>query len=304
VALKLAGPQILWVKCFSKGCAPPEVLAAIDQRLGTRFGRASVAEDFADADADAEGAEAASPEDATRQALTARAAAEDQAYDEFRKAEGKRARVERMWDQAKPICQGDLADRYLRSRGLALDRFPPALRFHPNLWSPETNSRWPALVACLDRTNGTFCGAIQRTYLDPTGTGKAKGADGNAIQRLALGPVGGNAVQLFDPGGDALLVGEGIETVLSALVLSRWKIAGWATLGTSGMVRLAVPSRFRRVLIAADNDTNGAGIQAASALARRLHRAGLRVIIRTPEIGNDFNDELQLRLASHGGDAL
>jgi hypothetical protein len=178
------------------------------------------------------------------------------------------------------------------------------LRFHPALWSPETNSLWPGLLARVESADGVFH-AVQRTYLDPTGTGKAKDADGKALQRLGLGPVGGNAVHLFDPGGDALLIGEGIETVLSALILSRWKLAGWATLGTSGMVKLAVPRRFRRVLIAADNDANGAGLKAADALARRLRRAGVQVRVRTPASGlNDFNDELVARLAGRQGDAL
>jgi hypothetical protein len=70
------------------------------------------------------------------------------------------------------------------------------------------------------------------------------------------------------------------------------------------MARLAVPPRFRRVLIAADNDANGAGMKAANVLARRLRRVGVQVRVRTPEIGNDFNDELMARLASRQGGAL
>jgi hypothetical protein len=273
------------------------VLSAIDQRLGTKFAPASAVEDFADADAVP--AEIASPENAARQALRVGLEAETQGYDRFCEAEAKCARVQEMWRWSVAICRDDIVDRYLRSRGIALDRHPPVLRFHCSMWHPDTGSPWPVMLARVDSADGTFC-AVHRTFLDPADAGKAKDANGIALPRMMLGTCGGSAVHLFDPGGDALLVGEGIETTLSALVLARWKFTGWATLGTSGMARLAVPARFRRVLIAADRDLGGQGVHAAKALARRLQRAGVRVIIRTPTLGKDFNDELVARLKKRG----
>jgi hypothetical protein len=50
-----------------------------------------------------------------------------------------------------------------------------------------------------------------------------------------------------------LVVGEGIETTLSAMILWGAK-AGAATLGTAGMRSLVLPEAARRVVIAADND--------------------------------------------------
>ena len=133
------------------------------------------------------------------------------------------------------------------------------------------------MLAQVDSADDKFRGA-HRTFLDPNGGGKAKDADGTPLPRMMLGPCRGNAVHLFEQGGDALLVGEGIETALSALVLARWKFTGWAALSTSGMRTLSVPPRFRRVVIAADRDPGGQGVHAAKALARCLQRAGVRVI--------------------------
>ena len=52
---------------------------------------------------------------------------------------------------------------------------------------------------------------------------------------------------------DVLVVGEGIETTLSAMILWGAK-AGAATLGTAGLRSLVLPQAARRVVIAADND--------------------------------------------------
>jgi hypothetical protein len=49
------------------------------------------------------------------------------------------------------------------------------------------------------------------------------------------------------------VAGEGIETVLSAMIL--WGAsAGVATLGTEGLKALVLPQAARKVVIAADND--------------------------------------------------
>jgi hypothetical protein len=56
---------------------------------------------------------------------------------------------------------------------------------------------------------------------------------------------------------------------------------------------LQVPKKFGAVVIAADNDANGAGVHAANVLARRLRKRGVRVRIFPPRrAGADWNDEL------------
>jgi len=91
-------------------------------------------------------------------------------------------------------------------------------------------------------------------------------------------------------------VGEGVESVLSAIqVLGE---GGYALLGTSGLRNIVLPEvyRYRRVIIAADNDASGAGQKAACEAARRLveGQGFLDVrIVAPPKAGSDFNDRLR-----------
>ena len=92
-----------------------------------------------------------------------------------------------------------------------------------------------------------------------------------------------------------LLVGEGIETVLSAM--NATGLPGWAALSTSGLTSLNLPSEVREVTIAADADA--AGQNAAKKAAERWIGSGRTVRIAYPPGGyNDFNDAL--RGGSHG----
>ena len=110
-------------------------------------------------------------------------------------------------------CNAFLADTYLRARGLDASRFP-SLRFHPTLACRDdaARRRFPALVAAVSGPDGALEG-VQRTWLHPDRPAKAP----TAPPRKALGRIHGRAVRFAMPTGDAaaLLVGEGIETVLS-----------------------------------------------------------------------------------------
>ena len=167
----------------------------------------------------------------------------------------------------------------------------PALRFHPRITHPNAPGHFPALVAGAQDVAGEFMG-IHRTYLRADGTSKAD----IDPARLSLGPIGGGAVRLVEPAGDALLIGEGIETTAAAVKVLGWRGGAWAALSTSGMGKMVLPASVRRVLIAADRDVEGAGQKAAAQLTERLRAEGRRVRIFVPEtIGHDFCDEL------HGG---
>jgi Toprim domain len=73
-------------------------------------------------------------------------------------------------------------------------------------------------------------------------------------QRRTVGMCQGGAVWFGSPSPTTeLVVGEGIETVLSAMILWGAK-AGAATLGTAGLRSLVLPQAAQRVVIAADND--------------------------------------------------
>ncbi len=75
--------------------------------------------------------------------------------------------------------------------------------------------------------------AIHRTYLPRDGGGKAP----IEPQKMMLGPCRGGAVRLGQP-GDVLMVGEGIETCLAAMLASGHP--AWAALSTSGTARASI----------------------------------------------------------------
>ena len=190
----------------------------------------------------------------------------------------------RLWRRCRAI-DGSPAERYLHARGLSHCRFT-ALRFHPELRYREGPAvrRFPALVAAVTGDDGTILG-VQRTWLDPRSPAKADVAN----PRKALGRIHGLAVRFGAPSGDApLVVGEGIETVLS-LVTAVPEIRAAAALSAGSLGAFAPPAGLARLVIARDNDEDGA--LAAERLARRCARAGIAATVIIPS-GNDFNDDL------------
>ncbi len=190
----------------------------------------------------------------------------------------------RLWRRCRAVA-GSHAERYLQARGLSRCRFA-ALRFHPELRYREgsTVRRFPALVAAVTASDGAITG-VQRTWLDPRRPAKA----GVATPRKALGRIHGLAVRFGAPSGLApLVVGEGIETVLS-LITAVPEIRAAAALSAGSLGAFAPPPGVARLVIARDNDEDGA--LAAERLARRCARAGVAATIVVP-VGNDFNDDL------------
>ncbi len=190
----------------------------------------------------------------------------------------------RLWRRCRAI-DGSHAERYLDARGLLQCRFA-ALRFHPALRYREgaTVRHLPALVAAVTGDGGRIFG-VQRTWLDPRAPAKA----GVAVPRKALGRIYGLAVRFGAPSDDAaLVVGEGIETVLS-LVTAVPEITAAAALSAGSLGAFAPPPGVARLVIARDNDEDGA--LAAQRLARRCARAGVASTVIVPA-GNDFNDDL------------
>ncbi len=190
----------------------------------------------------------------------------------------------RLWRRCRAV-DGSHAERYLQARGLSRCRFA-ALRFHPELRYREgsTVRRFPALVAAVTGDGGRIFG-VQRTWLDPRRPAKAGVAD----PRKALGRIYGFAVRFGVPADDAaLVVGEGIETVLS-LVTAVPEITAAAALSAGSLGAFAPPPGVARLVIARDNDEDGA--LAAERLARRCARAGVAATVVVPA-GNDFNDDL------------
>ena len=189
----------------------------------------------------------------------------------------------RLWQRCRAI-DGTHAEAYLRARAIHRCRFP-ALRFHPRLLHRDEAGvrRLPALVAAVTGDESAVTG-VHRTWLDPCEPAKAD----LPRPRKALGRVHGLAVRFGDPAAATLLVGEGIETVLSIVTALPGTIAA-AALSAGSLGAFAPPPGTARLVIARDNDPEGQ--RAAERLARRCARAGVATLILAPQ-GDDFNDEL------------
>ena len=193
-----------------------------------------------------------------------------------------------IWRSAK-LAQETPVETYLASRSIDLP-VPDALRFHAGLKHPS-GGIWPAMVALVTKgADGTPL-AIHRTFLARDGAGKAPVDP----QKMMLGSCRGGAVCLADP-GDVLMVGEGIETCLAAMMVSGHP--AWAALSTSGLRGLDLPKYVRDVIVLADGDEKGEA--AARDCALRWKRQGQRARIARPPWGMDFNDMLPDRALCTG----
>jgi putative DNA primase/helicase len=148
---------------------------------------------------------------------------------------------------------------------------------------------WPAMVALVAHGESGAPIAIHRTFLSREGAGKAP-VEPN---KMMLGPCRGGVVCLREHGG-LLMVGEGIETCLTAMQATGNPT--WAALSTSGLRSLNLPRDARDVIVLADGDDPGEA--AAQECAKRWTREGRRVRIARPPRGLDFNDLLKARSPS------
>jgi len=205
------------------------------------------------------------------------------------------AAAHRLFNSARPIG-GTIAEKYLAGRGVVVPA-QASLRFHPNVYYRDDNgnrSAHPALLAAVHDNDGKFR-AVNRTWIDRRGSGLAP----IATPKKALGHLLGHAVRFGKP-GDILIVGEGVETILS-LKCARPDIAMAAALTANHLAAFIPPSHIKHVIIARDNDD--AGKSAACALTKRVHEDGIIAHIIVPN-DNDFNLDLNRYGTAYMGDRL
>jgi putative DNA primase/helicase len=194
----------------------------------------------------------------------------------------KLAYAKQIFECGRP-ASGSPVERYLIGRGITIAP-PHCLRFVPCCPHPNS-SRLLAMVARIDNVDGEIIG-IHRTFIRDDGSRKADVDP----QKAMLGRAIGGAVRLA-PAAETLMVGEGIETCLSAMQATA--MPAWAALSTSGLTGLILPPSVRTVIILVDNDRNGAGERAARSGAPRWLAEGRRVRLAIPQVpGTDFNDVL------------
>jgi putative DNA primase/helicase len=182
---------------------------------------------------------------------------------------------------------GTIAEIYLISRGIR--KLPEGvddsvLRFHPRCPFGE-KTHHPCLIALMREIHSNEPRAIQRTALT---------AVGEKIGRLTLGPKVGTAIKLSpdEVVTQGLAVGEGLETVLSAMQLGF--SPAWALGDANNVRRFPVLSGIGCLTLIVDNDESGTGQRVALECSRRWTAAGREVLRIIPDHqGSDMNNIIQ-----------
>jgi hypothetical protein len=210
---------------------------------------------------------------------------------ERKEREDRKARTAsalKLWSERQPFS-GSQAETYLRiTRGLGdwLEAFDldESLGFHPAC--PFGDERLPCMVALVRNIQTDEPQAVHRTALK-------LGPRPERINRLSLGPISGGAVKLSLDGDvtSGLLIGEGIETTLSASLMLKFRPA-WSVLSRSGFSKFPVLAGVESITIAVDIDDSGDGQRDAGQLANRLSAAGIEAVLAHPVGSKDFNDAL------------
>jgi hypothetical protein len=213
----------------------------------------------------------------------------------------KLQRVEDLWSEGRGLIGTPSAIYLKQHRAIGRDLAKiQSLRHHINFpicaYNPDNRTQ-SALMSCIQSPDQKLT-AIEVTYLD----NDSKRDQRLRLSRKIIGSVpAGSYIQLDWP-KDALLVGEGVMTTLSAS--EYFQLPAFAPLGVHNMRTFRPPNGVRSVLIAADRGRQGEG--AAQILRSNLLSLGIRTeIALPPEPYQDFNEmaqaKLQARLKKRGG---
>jgi hypothetical protein len=188
----------------------------------------------------------------------------------------RRAEALRTWNgpSIEPITPERTAAKYLRARGLESFMSHPALRCTA---SQLVSRVWHADYGLS---------ALQWTLLLIDGSDRDR-----SEKRRTWGVLKGGAVWINAPKpGEEFVVAEGLETLLSALLLLKLR-CGAAVLGPN-LKGLVLPPDARMIHIAADNDE--VGRPSADAAFKFWRAQGLHVRMSMPDVEwQDFNDVLK-----------
>jgi putative DNA primase/helicase len=225
---------------------------------------------------------------------------------------GKTIQFRKSWRRGVPVKRGDVVDLYLQYRGVGMDLYPPCLRTstldwyletHPDFLPPpipvppdlahinhlqprvtyEQMHRLPAMVAAIANPEGQHV-ATHRTFRAADGRGKAN----VSAPRKVAGKYGKGPTIRLSPTAPTMGIAEGVETALSATRLFR--IPVWSVICAYGIETFEPPPECRHLIVFADHDRHGKGLQAAEQLRGRLT---IPVDIQMPDRpGTDWNDVL------------
>lgn len=192
----------------------------------------------------------------------------------------------RLFAMSQPIVD-TIAEKYLRKRGITALHDVDALRFHPRCYyRPDAEAPtevWPALIAAVTDLSGRMTGA-HRSWLDPLSYDKAP----IETPRRAIGHLLGHGVR-FGIAADAMVAGEGLETMLS-IRSALPALPMLAALSANHLAAILFPATLRRLYVARDLDL--AGDLAVTSLTERAQSVGIEALTLAPTF-QDFNEDLR-----------
>jgi putative DNA primase/helicase len=202
------------------------------------------------------------------------------------------------WGEAEPL-KGTLGIIYLEHEREIFE-LPPdvheVLRFHPRCIYGQDDSGWQYRACIL---------ALYRDIVtdEPTGVHRiALSEEGELIGRKALGKKQGSAIKLWGDASvtTALVIGEGIETVLSAATRVHYRGTllqpAWSLIDAGNLVNFPLLDGIEHLTVLTDNDHadkkgRRAGQDAARTCVRRWRATGREAVALIPDkLGEDFND--------------
>ena len=203
-------------------------------------------------------------------------------FDEGEDLKKRKRLLNKVWAQARDKA---IYTSYLQSRGIRLHALPPGwdrdIRGHAYLYmkTGNTGKRVHGMLGLIRNRHGAPI-SIHRTYIQ------------DKVKKVMppMETIVGGGIRLGDVmKSKMLVVGEGIETTLSAM--ARYStIPGIATISALGMEKLSVPSHIDALLIVADNDKSFTGQRAAFSLAYRYRDLSRVTVLMPGESGHDYND--------------
>lgn len=214
-----------------------------------------------------------------------------------------------FWASLEAVTADCPVGRYLTGRGCHL---PAAadLRWHPDFGYLRPNSNWrgPCMVALITSAMTAAPMSFHFTWINPATYEKAP-LERPRLLAKGMSKMGG-VIRLCDDAelGEWLMVGEGIETMLSAQVLTGMPQA-WAAIDAGNLAQMPIPDWLRSIVVVADHDKlnprtgKRAGLQAASDLIERCIKTQTVhdvEVIYPPQEGWDANDMLQARRRAEG----
>lgn len=202
-----------------------------------------------------------------------------------------RTRQARRLFQSTVQIQSTLGETYLLNRGID-PTVAQALRFAPSCFCRPTSeshvTEWPAIIASVTDLDDILTG-VHRIYLDGIPRhGPEFGKAPIAQPKRSLGSINRHAAR-FGPTNATIVVGEGIENVLSVRTAFP-ALTVHAALTAGNLADYQIHPNIRRLLIAGDNDEPGR--RAVAALMDRARQANLHTAPLWP-ITSDHNADLR-----------